>query len=136
MKLDDKIALKKLRERIDAALAPIATEFGLTKLQTGRIGYDIGGMGAKITVEAKCLGSDGQTQEEADYATYCDMYRLKPEWLHQKMLHHGGMVEIIGLRPNRRRFPVLVQHNDGKKILLTIPEVQRTMGGPSYVVSD
>ena len=132
MQLDDKIALKKLREAIDKALAPVADQLGLTKLRAGNIRYEPSGLSAKITLDAETVGSGGETKEQAAWAQYAQMYGLKPEWLHMSFRRaKGETVEILGLVPSRSKFPVLVTNTaTNKQFLLTIEEVQRKFGEP------
>ena len=139
MQLNDKIALKKLRQLIDEALIDVAKQLNLTDLKTGNISYDASGCEAKIQVIAKSARADGKTKEELDYAQYAEMYGLKPEWLHQVFRHGRGhdAVEIMGLLPSRSKFPVLVQDTATKKrFLITIEEVQRKFDKAAHEASN
>lgn len=136
MQLNDKIALKKLREAIDAELRVLTTKLGLTDLRTGNISYDASGCEAKIQVIAKAKRADGKTKEELDFIQYAEMYGMKPEWLHRTFDRRGKRgqeaVEIIGLKLTRSKFPVLVQEQAGDgKFLITIEEVQKKFGEPT-----
>jgi hypothetical protein len=134
MRLDDKPTLKKLREAIDAALmlARVPEMFGLTSLKAGRISYDSNGLSAKITLEAEAKSEDGKSKDEVNFEKYAQLFGLKPEWLRSSFKRGLDSVEIIGLHPNRSKFPVLVRSSEtGKNFLITADEVKRKLGAKS-----
>jgi hypothetical protein len=135
MQLNDKIALKKLREVIEAQLSAVVETLGLESLKTGNISYDASGTEAKIQVIAKAKREDGRIKEEIDYEKYAEMFGLKLDWLHMSYRRQNGeTVEILGLCPNRSKFPVLVVNTKtNKRFLLTIEEVQKKLGGVKVV---
>jgi hypothetical protein len=113
--LNDKIHLKILRQRIDAALGTIKGELGLSKLKTAGIRYDGSGASCKITIEAE-VAVNGKTKAEVDFDTYSTLYGLKPEHLHSTFTHHAGQVfEVIGFAPTRRRFPIMAKSKSSGK---------------------
>jgi hypothetical protein len=126
MKLNDKTTLNKLRDAIDKALAPVAEEMELTSLKAGNISYDADGLAAKITLKATAKSADGKTKEENDFVRLADIYGLKPERLHQTITHGASdHLKIVGLAPNRSKFPVIVlSWKTNKRLLITAKEVQ------------
>jgi hypothetical protein len=122
MMLNDRTSLRILREKIDAALQPLVSDCGLTKLKAGHIRYEGDGLSAKITVLAESAASDGTSRDEREFLRYAPLFNLKPTDLHRKVVFAGKTYEIIGLRPNRRKYPVLCRNLNSNKIHLLKPE--------------
>lgn len=132
MRLNDKVALRKLREEMDKALADVAARMGLISLSTGNIRFEGDGTEAKLTVNAKAQSLDGKTTEERAFDQYHSMFGIPASALGSTITRiNGQKCKIIGLCPNRRKFPVLVTGDNGKRYLITVPEVQRIVGRAS-----
>jgi hypothetical protein len=126
MLLNDKVALRDLRERIDAALLDIAVRCELTSLKTGNISFDADGVGARIQVKAVAKRPDGKTREQLDFEKYHAVFDLKPEHLGAKFTRNGSHFEVIGLMPNRRKYPIVAKNTlTGKRLLFTTDVVPR-----------
>lgn len=122
MQLNDKTALRLLRNKIDEALGAVAQECGLSKLQTGHIRYEYDGLSAKITVNAEATAKDGSNADEREFKRYAPLFGLKESDLHRKITFGGKRYEIVGLRPNRRKYPVLCRDLNTQKNHLLKPE--------------
>jgi hypothetical protein len=109
IKLNDAVALKILRDRIDKALGLIKAELGLTVLRTGNISYERDGASCRIQVKAETT-VDGKTKEELDFRTYHTLFGLKAHHLHAKFYRHGEPFEVVGIVPSRRKFPVVAKN--------------------------
>lgn len=84
-------------------------------------------------IQASITGSDGKvkTQEEQDWNKYAEQWGLKKEWLGQSFVVNlsGKRYTIIGLLPNRRKYPVLTVTDRGRRIIHPISTVQGYMNG-------
>lgn len=128
-------ALTMLRGEIDAALKALGEKHGIT-LRAGNGKYDGESIGSfKLDI---CLpSSTGETnpalvKAERDWKAYAAEFDLQPEWLGKSFgrAKNGGVVTIVGLMPNRHKFPVLVRSNGKADVLLTVGEVRVAFGLP------
>jgi hypothetical protein len=133
VRLDKKDDIDKLREAVNQALAPVAAAFGLSKLSSGNVRYESGGAACTMQLRIETL-VDGKSKDELAWETHHRLFDLPADGLHKRFCHGNGRsneeVEIIGLCPNRFKFPVLVKPTNGsrKPFLLTAEEVRRKLG--------
>jgi len=72
-----------------------------------------------------------RTQEHADYMKLAVAFGLKPEWLDKPFSYKWRKVTIVGLAPNRRRYPVVGRDEVGAIRLYPIDTVVKAMSQPS-----
>jgi len=134
MNLADKTNLRLLRAAIETALESVAEHHGL-KLKTAGIRFEGDGAACKITLDVQ--NRDAKPKEERDFEKYLHFFEhegLKAEHLHQSFTFNGNTVELIGLRPNAGRFPLIVRNNTtGKRICVGLSLVGKkgTNGQPT-----
>ena len=114
--------LKALRADINAALVAAAEKHGLI-LQVGNASFSADAATFKLGVAIKHDGapagqSVSQAKAIADWNALHGLYDMKKEWLGVSFPYAGKQVKIIGLMPNRRKFPILVSTNAGRDSLL------------------
>jgi hypothetical protein len=130
--LSDKLELRILRDRIEAVLAPWASEIGVV-VTTGTIKYEADGSACSVQVKCAVPDANGKIvpEHEKDFKRYWSFFTsdgLKAEHLHAIVYWNNAHYKIIGLRPKARRFPLLAtRSSDGKKFCLPISAV--TKGG-------
>lgn len=130
--LSDKVALKKLRERMDALLAILSADLGVVA-RTGNIKYE--GDGSACTVQVKCSAVDASgkivPQHEKDFKNYSYLFGhegLQPQHLHAITVWGGNEFEIVGLKPRSGKFPLVAKRLDtGKNFCLPIAAVKYIM---------
>jgi hypothetical protein len=66
-------------------------------------------------------------QERADYQALASAYGLKPEWLDKQFAYKGRKVTVVGLAPNRRRYPVVGRDERGTIRLYPIETVTKAL---------
>ena len=129
----DPASLKTLRADIDAALATVAVRHGIA-LKAGKCSYDPAAGTATFAVQAAVLadgapaGTDpADIKAAADWVRYCALFNLHPDWVGKTFRRNAGLFTILGLMPNRPKYPVRAKGPDGKVLLLTADEVQLRM---------
>lgn len=127
--LSDKVVLKRLREHIESMLKPLAENMRVVA-KTGGIKYE--GDGSACTVQLKCCVMDASgrvvPQYEKDFNHYCHLFDdegLKAEHLHAEVLWGGNRFEIVGLKPNAGKFPLVAKRLDtGKNFCLPMDAIK------------
>jgi hypothetical protein len=127
-KVFDRAFLKRLRDEIDAALAPIAEEYGIT-LQLGNASFSPDDVTFKL--KGHIIRAPGEmSREAADYKKYAGDYGLNPNQyaLGAKFRHRNSTFEITGLKMSSRKYPVLCRNHNGKTYKFPVDLVKRCMG--------
>ena len=111
----DKVTLRIIREKMDAALASLE-EIGIHAKATN-ISYQ--DQNATVKVEISVMGENGEvvSKEALDYERYREMYEL-PE-LGTTFTNRGTTYTITGLKPRSTKYPVLAMRADGKTFKFT-----------------
>jgi hypothetical protein len=66
-------------------------------------------------------------QERDDYKKLAQAFGLKPEWLDQQFTYKWRKVTVVGLAPNRRKYPVVGRDERGEIRLYPIETVTKAM---------
>ena len=92
---------------------------------------------ASMKLECSVLRKAGSLSREAeDFLHYCKMYGMEKEWLNKVFLSRNKEHRLIGLMPNRPKYPILVEEvRSGKKLLMTADGVKRLLSGQVLSVS-
>ena len=114
MLLNSSPNLRKVRERVEALLAPLKDELGVV-IKTGKITYERDG--ASCSMKLECLAVDDKTGLTADphekaYLECCAAFGLPKDALHKEFVFQGHRYEVVGLKPRSTRFPVLGKRVD------------------------
>lgn len=126
------LLLKAMRPEIDKALAEVGKRFGVS-FKAGGSKYDRSGALGEFKLELAVPTDDGETDPAvvraiSDWNAYASaLFNLEPGWLGKTVNHAGKPHKILGLLPNRAKFPVLVSDPTGKHLLLTAEGVSRLM---------
>lgn len=115
----DKKTLQSLRDKIEAALAPLGEELGLN-FRTGNGSY--GGNEGHFKLEMKI--DDPAIQEAAERETFdrnCRFFDLEPQDFGAEFRSGGKQYKLVGLAINRTKYPLKVKilNEGGKSVLLT-----------------
>jgi hypothetical protein len=114
-----------LRRQIEEVLksSPIGTEYSI---ELGRGIYSPSNLLLKINFIEK-VGGHAVSQAELDWKRHSRSFDLKTEWLGKTFTDKGVVYTIIGLKPARRKYPVLTSYRDGV-LLWRTPFIQEKMG--------
>lgn len=104
----DRVNLRDLRVRIDAALKQVATDLNL---KISAAGIQFTPTNCTVKIECSTITPSGEivTKEVQDFKRYCGMFGLKPEDLGLDFISQGKVYRITGLKPNATRFPVIAE---------------------------
>ena len=105
--------LKELRPEIESALAALATKHGIS-IKLGNASFL--NETATFKLELATISSSGvvASKEARDFTRYAFMYGLKPEHLNQVFTDFDGETYTVrGLMSKSRKYPVLVERQDG-----------------------
>lgn len=128
----NKQVLQALRADVNEALKAVAAKHGLG-LELGNATFNPRAGTAKfamLVAEPSASGAIGRAiiKAEAEWKELASLYRLDPKWLGVSgvRLATGATFKVLGLVSSRAKFPVLCDV-DGKRLLLTIDEVRRSL---------
>ncbi len=125
----DKSTVRGVIDDMEAALAEVALKHGI-KLKRKGCSYRANQCPVPFEFHIERVAADGnvETPESETYKLRCGRYGLKPEWLFQRFTNYAGKrMQVVGLKPRRRKYPVLVEADDGKRYKMTAAEVQGHM---------
>ena len=127
----NKQVLQALRADVNEALKAVAAKHGLG-LELGNATFDPRAGTAKFAMLVAEPSASGATDHatvkaEAEWKELASLYRLDPKWLGASGKRAtGATFKVLGLVSARTKFPVLCDV-DGKRLLLTIDEVRRSL---------
>ncbi len=103
---------KKVRPELDAALVGVAKKYGLT-ITAGNGSYD----DTSVTFKVQ-LVLDGVDKGKEEFDRVAFLFDLKPEDYGREITSRGRKYKLVGLKPNRPKYPVIGER-DGKRYKLT-----------------
>ena len=109
----NKTLLKSLRNDIDGVLETIGKKHNVV-LKSGNCRYTESNATLKIEIQDIQNGV-AVSKERAEYELLADMYGLKKEWLDKTFRHMGDTYKVVGLKTRKRKFPVIVENDKGKR---------------------
>ena len=125
----DRGTCRDVASKIEAALAPLASELGI-KISTmgGRFTE------ATYTLKVECAtisGGEVQTKTVQDFKTYAFRYGLSADDLGRIFIYSGERWKIVGMKPRARKYPILCEKG-GKVYKLPAESVRSSLalGGP------
>lgn len=117
--------LDELRPVIEQALQDAVGKYGLAT-SVGKITYGDTQFTAKLEVTTTNNG-------EVEFKKNADLLDLKPEWFGKTFEFRGTTYEIIGLDLSKRKFPVVIQDNNGKTSRFTADGIRELFGDAKAV---
>lgn len=83
-------------------------------VKTGRGRF--GTVNAQLTLEIGDLKEDGsvESREAESYRLFCSYHVLPANLLNQTTLYKNRKWELVGLKPNSHKYPVLMKRDDGR----------------------
>ena len=120
----DTHSLKKVNNRIELALSIVAKEFGID-IKTGGSKYTDDNATTKI--ELRVLDKDGNAFDEdaANFKVFAKDFGLKPEDLGKTFITNFKEYTITGLKPQNKKYPILVVNKKGKCYKFPIKLIQK-----------
>jgi len=116
IKTIDKQAMQHIRPVLEAALADIATQYGIEiSLGNGRFSGESG----TFKLNLATISEDGEvmTSEASDYKRLAELSYTdtKPEWLFQNFTQNGEVYQLLGEKMRARKRPMLIKRvSDGQ----------------------
>lgn len=124
----NKSSLDTIADALDTELVKLGRRLGLSF--KARNGVYSNGLDGTLKIEFVVVVQKGQEgkdpqliKAEAGWSEEARTFGLRPAWLGKTITFKGEKVKILGLFPNRPKFPVLVK-GDGKSFLLTAMAVK------------
>lgn len=110
----DKDNVRTLRQDIETALREVAKQHGVT-FNVGRITYDAQTFGARL----KCVNADNLIDvEKLEWDKNCYKYNFNKADRGKQFDSKGQRYIILGVRPTRRKYPILCRNmQTGKETL-------------------
>ena len=112
-----------LRDEMDAALKAVGDKYGITIAVGGGKYTD---SNVTFKVEAAVVNEDGQKlgKDAVAFQQNARYYGLTPEDLFKEFTFQGVTHQIVGLKPQSRKFPILAKNlRDGKTYKMTASSV-------------
>lgn len=129
-------AMNVLRTAIDAALAKVAEEHGVT-LQTGKGKY--GDTFGSFELKIGLPDADGKvvTKEGEDFRYNASVFGFQPDDLFAEFTVRGEKYTITGMNARASKMPILAKRADGKGFKFSAPSVLRAMNRdvPAWLAS-
>ena len=123
IKAFDRTNLRVLSAEISAALEPVAKKYGLS-LAKGNGTFSPTNYRLKVEFNVVQDGATAAMRPEVlDFQRSAGFYGLDPSDLGKMVNVYGKMYKIIGLMPNRRRYPILVETVKGRQVCIPAEQV-------------
>ena len=109
----DKELLKEFREDFKQAVLELEDKYGFV-IDLEQIKY------GTTSFEGTLKVTEGESHEAVyrkDFAAICSKYGFQESDFGKSFISSGKAYTIIGLMPNRKKYPVLVRQRDGSKRL-------------------
>ncbi len=106
--LNDRTALRHLRNELDSALSVLSATLGV-KLEAGNVTYDRNGKTCNFKVNCSLINPDGtvETKEKIDFINLCRLYGLSKDHFGKPFVCGGKIYKICGLNRKARKRPIL-----------------------------
>lgn len=104
----DRNTVRLFGEELQNALKGLAEKYGVSIKSAGAtFARDGGNVTYKVAVAVIGEGGVAETKERSAFIQLAVMYGLQPTDLGKTFVHVGETVEITGLAPKSRKFPIL-----------------------------
>lgn len=124
-----------IKADINAALAIIGAKHGVAiNTAGGRFDPASGTANLKVLVACPATGSNegasaSHVQAANDFANYASMFGLNKETLGRTFSYKDHVTKVIGLMPNRHKYPILCEQAGRKPFLLTVETLKAYLPG-------
>lgn len=118
----DRETAKSIRFALEGSPFLTSIESALkVKIKVGNISYDPVGGTASVKLEVAEIKADGSvaSKEVAAFKRECGLYGLPADALGKTIKYAGRTMKIVGLLPKSRKFPILCEELDGRRIKVT-----------------
>lgn len=93
-------------------------------------GGTVGDLRTTLKLVAEIVKTDESgnhiTEESEHYEAYCEQFGLKKEWLFKVMITGNESYKIMGLKPGRPKYPLIVKRlSDGKRFKQPAQDILR-----------
>lgn len=131
----DRVTAKEVIRRAEAALAPLAEEFGLTLTPKGS-SYDDTVLRLRVELGIRQL-ADGRSSDQAQFEKYCVIYGLSPKEFGREFDYCKDRYKIVAVQPSRDKRPIVgARTRDGKRFLFEPEQVQNALGLSATAAGD
>lgn len=130
MKIDklDRVVCKNIRQELLPFLEKAGKKIGV-KITTGNGSFTEDAFTLKVVFN---VIRDGKVvlPEESNFRKYASMFGMKPEDLGQEFISHGHTFKIVGLKPDRPKYPVIGERlSDGRKYKFEADRIVQMLKG-------
>lgn len=120
----DRMFLKSLRAEIDEALNKIGEKYDMT-LKLGRtMSFSDTDVRGKFEGFVNGSKSEPLEKDRNNFTTYAKMFDLDLEWLDKEIRLKDQMFKVVGLKPRRTKYPVLLENTSGKQLLCSVETIK------------
>ena len=115
--------LPHIRNDINEALATVAAKYGIT-LELGNMRYSEGQFTTKLTATAAETKSDAA---RVNWETHAIRFGLENSMFGKRFSASGKTLEICGIKPRNRKYPVLARSTNGEVYKLSVRQLLSAM---------
>jgi len=144
----DRIKIKQLRIDLNTALEQIGKKYDLI-INTGTIRFNETSFRVKIegesseapveiTFDGDTIPQDAEDQKipqdtedqkiRKDFQTYAKIFGLDPSDLDKTVIVYGLHHTIVGLKPNNRKYPVIIEDPCGDRQKIEVFKIKNALG--------
>jgi len=125
----DRATVRSLMKEMEAALQGVADKHGIVLKRKGcSFRGNVCPVPFEFRVERVTEEGNVETPESVTYKQQAAMHGLKPEWLFEWFTDFSGKrLQVVGLKPRRRKYPVVVRAENGTQYKMSAAQVQRHM---------
>lgn len=121
----DKQIVKQFRDDFNKAMEALEKQYGFV-IELGSITYTAMSFTGKLDVRE---GESRDDVNEQDFKRHCGMHGLSPEDYDRRFTFQGKDYIIVGIMPNKRKYPICCQQvEDGDTYRFTPDCVKRALG--------
>lgn len=114
-----KANLPTIRADIDTALAAVASKYGIT-LELGNIRFSEGQFTSKLTATAAETKTDAA---RVNWEAHAIRFGLEDSMFGKRFTIAGKRLEICGIKPRNRKYPVLARSTSGEVYKLSVRQL-------------
>ena len=107
--------LREIRESLQAKLNELSEEYG-AEFKAGNISYTSESFTCKLEA---IIVPDGMSKDQMEFNKYCSLFELTESDYGKTFTSNGETFTLIGLKPNRPKFPIIGMSRDGRRYKFT-----------------
>ena len=127
----DRATVRNLMNEMEAALQGVADKHGITLKRKGcSFRSNVCPVPFEVCVERVTEDGNVVTPEAQEFTRTAGLHGLNPEWLFEWFTDFSGKrLQVVGLKPRRKKYPVVVRAENGTQFKMAAMQVKRHMEG-------